>query len=318
MTIKTFLSFLAVLLLTGAPPVWPQADSGRVTRIVVPYAAGGVSDVANRIMAARMTELLGHPVIVENRPGANANIGPAFVAQAAADGHTLLASSSYFTINPLVEKSLQWQPERFVPVARFAVSPNLVVVAASSPFSSLTDLLVAARKKPEMPVPEYGLGASQTIVKENLQAAAQVKFLPVQYKGGVSYVPDLINGTLVMGIVPLNVGLGLVKGGQLRALAITGTKRSDLLPQIPTLIESGYPSANAETWLGFHVPSGTPQLVVDRLAKAAKTASDDEDVKARFEKLGVRSAYLEAAAFAAFLREDTSAGESFVKLLQKK
>ena len=249
MILRNFLSLVTVALLASSPPVFAQADSGKLTRNVVPYAAGGVSDVANRIMASRMVQLLGHAVIVENRPGANANIGPAFVTQAAADGQTLLASSSYFTINPLVERNLQWDPKRFVPVARFAVSPNVIVVPASSPFNLLKDLVAAAKAKPGMLVPESGVGASQTIVKENLQDAAQIKFLAVQYKGGVSYVPDLLNGTLAMGIVPLNVGLGLVKGGQLKALAITGKKRSALLPEIPTLNESGYPSANAETWL---------------------------------------------------------------------
>ena len=318
MILRNFLFLVAVVLLASAPPVFAQTDSGKLTRIIVPYAAGGASDVANRIMASRMSESLGYPVIVENRPGANANIGPTVVAQAAADGQTLLATSSFFTINPLVEKNLQWDPKRFVPVARFAVAPNVIVVPASSPFNSLKDLVAAAKAKPGMPVPEYGVGASQTIVKENLQDAAQVEFLAVQYKGGVSYVPDLLNGTLAMGIVPLNVGLGLIKADRLRALAITGRKRSDLLPEIPTLIESGYPSANAETWLGFHVPVGTPQLLVERLARAAKTASEADEVKTRFEKMGVLSAYLNSMDFEAFLREDKSGAESFVKLLQKK
>ncbi len=318
MIVRNLLFLVTVVLLASSPPVFAQTDSGKLTRIIVPYAAGGASDVANRIMASRMSESLGHPVIVENRPGANANIGPTVVAQADADGQTLLATSSFFTINPLVEKNLPWDPKRFVPVARFAVAPNVIVVPASSPFNSLKDLLDAAKANPGMPVPEYGVGAAQTIVKENLQDAAQVEFLAVQYKGGVSYVPDLLNGTLAMGIVPLNVGLGLVKGGRLKALAITGKKRSELLPEIPTLIESGYPSANAETWLGFHVPAGTPQLVVERLARAAKTASEGDEVKSRFEKMGVLSAYLNSVDFEAFLREDKSGAESFVKLLQKK
>jgi tripartite-type tricarboxylate transporter receptor subunit TctC len=307
---------LTTLLALAVPTRFAQADSSRPIRIVVPYAAGGLIDVMNRILSTRLAAELQQPVIVENRPGANANIGPAAVALAAPDGLTLLASASYFTINPIVEKKLQWQPDKFTPVARFALSPSLLVVPSSSTAKSLAELIAAARAKPGMPIPESGLGASQTMVKEMLQHQAKVQFTPVQYKGGASYVVDLVSGIHAMGVVPFNVALPLVKSGQLRALAITSSSRSKLLPSVPTLQESGYPDAAIDSWLGLHAPSGVSPQAIQRLSTAIMAAAADEEVKTKLESLAATSAYLDTPAFEEFLKQDLSRADLFVKLLK--
>ena len=290
-------------------------DKTSPIRIIVPYGPGGVVDVMNRIIANRMSELMGQPVVIENRAGANANLGPAAVVQASANGHTLLASASYFTINPLIEKNLQWQPSSLVPLARFAMSPSVVVVPGNAPYSSLNDFLAAARARPGMPFGDGGIGAPQSMTKEILSNAAKVKFLSIQYKGGVSYLPDLLNGTLAMAILPVNTVLSLVKDGQLKALAITSVARSSLLPNVPTMIESGFPQASVESWLGFHVPAGTPGDAMDRLLMAVKAAAADSEVQSKFEKLGAISAFQEPEAFKAFLRDDFKRAESYVRLV---
>lgn len=318
------MTYLSGIVLATALALLPMAasaqktDEGKPIRIIVPYAAGGALDVMSRIIGARMQSTLGQPVIVENRPGANANIGSMVAMRAAPDGLTLLASASYFTINPVIEKSLPWSPRNFTAVARFVVSHNVVAVPTSSPSLTMRDFIVAAKEKPGMTVADAGSGAPQTMITKLLQHSGNVKFTAIQYKGGTSYVPDLITGTLAMGVIPLNVALGLVKGGQLRALATTAVRRSPALPDVPTLAESGFAEASVDSWVGFHVPAGTPTETVERLAAAVRAAAAHEDVKARFESLGAASAYLDGPAFEAFLRDETGRAELFGRLLEAK
>lgn len=295
-----------------------QAASSNSIRIIVPYAPGGLVDVMSRIMAARMTQTLGQPVIVENRPGANANIGPTFVAQSPPDGRTLLASASYFSTNPLIESNLQWEPRQLIPVARFAISPNVYVVPGKAAVSTLKELLAQAKATPGMPVMDAGQGAPQTMVQMVLADAAQVTFNHIPYRGGVSYVPDIITGTLSGGVIPFNVALGLVKSGELKALAITSARRSALLPSVPTMAESGYPEASIDSWLGYHVPVGTPPDVVKRLMTAVEEAASHADVRTRFTTLGAESAYLDTAAFDAFLQADINRAKRVVALMAAK
>ncbi len=295
-----------------------QTDSTQPVRIIVPYAVGGLIDVMNRVMANRMSQTLGQAVVVENRPGANANIGPALVMQAPPDGRTLLASASYFSSNPLIEAKLQWDPKNLMPVARFAISPNIMVVPRSSPANTLKELLALAKTSPGMPVMDAGRGAPQTMVQEILQDSAKAVFTPVQYKGGTSYVPDLVAGTLSAGVVPFNVALGLVKSGDLKGLAVTSKERSPLLPDVPTMAESGFPEAGVDSWLGYHVPAGTPPDVVRRLVAAVEEAAGDAGVQARLASFGAQSAFLDTAAFDAFLLEDLTRARRLVGLVKVK
>jgi tripartite-type tricarboxylate transporter receptor subunit TctC len=307
------LSLLACCATTAA--LAQPASSSATIRIIVPYAAGGLVDVMSRIMATRMAQTLGQPVIVENRPGANANIGPAYVAQAPADGRVLLASASYFSTNPLIEKNLQWSPRQLTPVARFAVSPNVYVVPGKSSASTLGDFLQQAKTSPGMPVMDAGPGSPQTMIQMIMEDAAQVSFTHIPYRGGVSYVPDIISGTLRGGVIPLNVALGLVKAGELKALAITSARRSELLPDVSTMKEAGFADASVDSWLGYHVPAGTPPEVVKRLAAAVEEAAADMEVRSRFAKLGAESAYLDLPAFELFLQQDLQRAQRVVRLL---
>ncbi|CAN7768442.1 tripartite tricarboxylate transporter substrate binding protein [Pseudorhodoferax sp. LjRoot39] len=307
---------IAATLAFAASSSYAQGGSSKALKIVVSYAPGGLIDVMNRIIVPRLSTELQQPVIIENRAGANANLGPVAVLQAPADGLTLLASASYLTINPAVEKDLQWRPDQLVPVARFALSPSLLVVPSSSSAQTLRDLITMALAKPDLNIPESGLGASQTMVKEMLQHQAKVKFTAVGYKGGSAYLPDLLNGTHVMAVTPFNVVFPLVKSGQLRALAITSSSRSPLLPDVPTMAESGYRDAAIDSWLGLHVRVGTPSQVIDRLSAAVRAAASDDEVRTKLQNLGATSAYLDTPAFTEFLKQDNARAELFVKLLK--
>lgn len=292
-----------------------QSPSSAPIRIIVPYGPGGLVDTMSRIMAKRMEQTLGQPVVVENRAGANANIGAAHVAQSPPDGRTLLASASFFSTNSLIQNNLNWSPSQLTPVARFAISPNVYVVPAKSEAATLKDFLARARENPGMPVMDAGQGAPQTMVQLVLEDAARATFTHVQYRGGVSYVPDIISGTLQGGVVPFNVALGLVKSGQLKALAVTSASRSALLPDVPTMAEAGFAEAGVDSWLGYHVPAGTPPEVVKRLMAATQEAASNEEVRARFTTLGAESAFLDTPAFGAFLAADMNRARRVVSLV---
>jgi len=312
--IRTFAASLVSLCCATA--VLAQSPSSAPIRIIVPYGAGGLVDVMSRIMAKRMEHTLNQPVIVENRAGANANIGAAVVAQAAPDGRTVLASASFFSTNSLIQKNLNWSPKQLTPVARFAISPNLYVVPGKSSSATLKDFLVRAKAEPGLPVMDAGQGAPQTMVQMVLEDAAHVSFTHVQYRGGVSYVPDIISGTLQGGVVPFNVALSLIKSGQLKALAITSATRSALLPDVPTMAECGFPEAGVDSWLGYHVPAGTPPDVVKRLMAAAQEAASNPEVRERFTTLGAQSAFLDTSRFDAFLQADHSRAQRVVSLVE--
>ncbi len=314
---KSILRILAACSLVMAPYA-AGAGQGKPIRVVVPYGAGGLIDSMTRIVATEMSTILDAPIIIENRPGANANIGAALVAGAAPDGHTLLASSSYFTTNPLVEEQLSWTRAQFTPVARFALAPSLVVVGRNSTYKSLQALLDAAKANTRITVGESGPGASQTMVKDLLQDSAAVRFVSVRYaQGGTSYVSDLISGTVDMGVVPMNVGLGLAQSGKVHALAITSAVRSPHLPDTPTLAEVGVPDASISSWVGFHAPAGTAPETIKRIADAMEKACQEASVQQRLATTGAQEAYQGTETFTAFLDADQERGKRFAELRLK-
>nr|MBF0684917.1 tripartite tricarboxylate transporter substrate binding protein [Pseudomonas sp.] len=316
-SMRTLVRFLTACSVVLAPYA-AHADQGKPIHVIVPYSAGGLIDTMTRIVASEVSTILDTPVVIENKPGANANIGAAVVARAAPDGLTLLASSSYFTTNPLVEEKLTWERAHFTPVARFALSPSLVVVGRDSPYKSLQALLDAAKGNTRITAGEAGPGASQTMVKDLLQDAASVRFVSVRYAaGGTSYVSDLVNGTVDLGVIPMNVGLGLAQGGKVHALAITSDMRSEYLPDTPTLTEAGVPDASISSWVGFHAPAGTPPETIKRIADAVEKACHEAAVRTRMQTAGAQEAYLGTKAFDDFLETDQARGKRFAQLRLK-
>lgn len=287
-------------------------------RVIVPYAPGGVVDVQTRALTIGMAKELGQPIIVEARPGANANIAAEIVARAPADGYTILITAAFFTNNPLLESNLRWSPSDFVPVGRFSLSPSYFVVPMSSPAKTVKEYVELAKKaKPALQYADGGQGTPNTMANEMFRYEAGIALEPILYKGAPPYVSDLINGMVSMAITPSSVAVPQIKAGRLRALANISNRRSADLPDVPTIAEAGFPEVTALSWFGMHVPTGTPPEVVRRLESAIRTATSTIEVKERLVSAGGEEAFLEQTDFIAFIKTDAVRWEKIVRLIKK-
>jgi tripartite-type tricarboxylate transporter receptor subunit TctC len=307
----------ACLCLTVAGTVAAQGWPARPVKVIVPYPAGGVVDVMTRAVTIKLAADLGQPFVVESKPGAQANIATEFVANAPADGYTLLVSAPYIINNPLLETGLRWQPKDFVPVARYALSPSFILVPMTSPVRTVQEYVALARAKPGQPIGDGGSGSTQSMATQMLAAVAGLKFESIGYKGAPPVIPDLINGALTMSIIPSTVAIPQVTAGKLRALANTSGKRSPLLPDVPTIAEAGFPEVTVESWYAFHVPAGTPREMIQKLSDAVGAAAASPEVQARLRSAGGEAAYLGVSDFEAFLRADAERWQRFAKAFKK-
>ena len=297
---------LGAMLTVSACALSAQPYPNKAIRVIVPYPAGGAVDVMTRLVANHMAQTLGQPIVIDNRPGANANIGPEAAARAAPDGYSVLASATFLVVNPQLETGLRWSPRDFAPVARFIQAPNVLVVPAANPSRTLAQFIAEAKARPGLPVGDSGPGAPQTMAVELLRHAAGLEFQSIGYKGGPPVLADLVNGQLAMSVLPLNVAMSSISGGRIRALATTSNRRSPILPDLPTMAESGYPDATVISWYGFHVPAGTPAEIVKRLADAVAGAAADEPTRARTAGVGGEISFMHTEAFRRFLDEDAA------------
>ncbi len=292
---------------------WPE----RPVRIIVPYPAGGAVDVMVRALSVQMSNRLGQPIVVEARPGGNSNIGADVVASAPPDGYTLLASSPWFTINQLVDNGRRWKSSDFEPVAQFATSPNYMVVGADSPAKTVADYVAMAKKSPGMLYGSTGIGSTQDMAVAMFASAAGITLEPVPYKGAPPILPDLASGQLSMAIVAGGNATAQIKAGRLRALASTASARSASTPDIPTLVESGFP-VTVVSWYGLHAPAGTPKPVIEKIASAVKAAAEARETQERFAAANAEVSYLGTADFHKTLEDERSSWAKVVPLLEKK
>ncbi len=312
-----FIAALGLLLLGVATPAtagWPDQP----IRIVVPYPAGGAVDAMLRVMAPKMSEKLGQPIVVDNRAGANANLGPAVVSKAKPDGYTLLASATYLLLNPLIDTELGWRPSDFQPIARLSMTHNLFVVGGTSPWQSLGDFVTAARAHSGLPIGSAGVGSPQSMAQELLRVRAGLEFNEIPYRGSPPMMIDLLNGSVVMGVLPFAAAKGMLEGGKLRALATASEERSKLLPMVPTTTEAGYPDTIVLSWYGLHAPTGTPAAVIKAIADAARAATLDPDVQSTAAMAGGETAFLGTDDFVQFLSRDRERWERIVEALKKR
>ena len=256
----------------GAPFAWPasaQAYPSRNPRMIVPFAAGGPTDVLARVMAEKVSPGLGQQVIVESRPGAGGNLAADLVARSEANGYTLLvAGQAILAINKALYKKLSYDPATdFTFVGMLGVIANVLLVNPQAvPVSSLTELIALAKKKPgEISYGSNGPGSLTHLTTAILAQQAGVDFLHVPYQGAAPLMTDLLAGRIGMTFTAASAALPLVKSGQLRALAVTTGKRSRFAPDVPTLVESGFPSLDAPTWFAAVARTGTPAPIVAKL-----------------------------------------------------
>lgn len=266
-------------------------DSGfpsRPVRIVVPFAAGGLTDTVARVLAARIASLAGQPVVVENRPGAGGTIGGDAVAKAAPDGYTvLLGSSSTHAIGPSLYSRMPYNAQSdFAPVAYLADSPTVLVIHPSIPARSLAELLQQARSRPGQLAASPGTGTLAHLQAELLRSQAGVDIVHVPYKGVGPAMADLLGGQTHLMFADMASVLPHVRSGKLRALAFSGATRSPQLPEVPTLAESGFAGVAASTWAGLYAPAGTPPGIVARLNLLVFQALQDAGTAEKLSTLG--------------------------------
>lgn len=279
----------------------------RPIRLVVPYAPGGGADSVARIVAKKVGESIGQPIVVENKGGAGAILGTDIVAKAEPDGYTLLlGQSGPISINPAVYKSLPYDPVKdFAPITMTTAYPYILVVNSELTPKSLQEFVALGRSKPgAMNYGSTGVGAANHLVAELFNSKAGLKMTHVPYRGTALAVGDLLGGQLTMVFGdPISV-LPHIKSGKLRALAVTSLERSPVAPEVPTVVESGYPGFEALAWHGILAPAKTPAAIVKKLNEEIAKALQDPDTKALLVNQAMQVVGNTPAEFAAFVQKD--------------
>ena len=273
--------FLAIPVLTGTA-VQAQTYPSRQITLIIPFAAGGSNDIVARAIGKQLSGAWGQPVIAENRPGAGGVIGASAVAAAPPDGYTLLLVSTTFTINAAIKKSMPFDTARdFTPIAFVARSPLLFVASKDLPVKSAKDALALAKSKPDrITYASAGIGSINQIAAELIAQSAGVKLMHVPYKGGAPALNDLLGGHVDVYVSSMQQVQQLAQSGQVNALAVTSVKRAQLLPDVPTLDESGIPGFDLSSWWGIVGPAGMPPDVVNALnAEINKALTSPEILK---------------------------------------
>jgi len=309
-TPSTRLGRRALLLLGAGAAVssaWAQGYPSRPIKLVVPFPPGGSVDTVARALQPQLQSQLGQPVVIENRPGANSVLGAQAVKRAAADGYTILLNASLQVVNPLIMTTTTYEAEKdFVPITYLGALPQLVIVSANSPYTTLQALLADARKRPgEVQWATAAYGAAGHLAAELLKVKAKVDMPIVPYKGGAPALNDLIGMHVAAMIEPMASAYPQVKGGRLRALAITTAKRLPSLPDLPTVAESGFPGFDMPSWYGLWAPVGTPQDIVTRLNAEIKSAMQTPDVAAKLANMSFQTVLSSPAEFATFVSRES-------------
>jgi tripartite-type tricarboxylate transporter receptor subunit TctC len=299
---------LAAALVASAGAAMADDFPNRPARIVVGFPPGGINDIVARVMAERLTQALGQPVVVENRAGAGGTIGADLVAKSRPDGYTLLMGSvSNIAMAPSQYKALPYDPAKdFAPVALVAAAPNVLVVHPDFPVQSVRDLLAAARQKPgSINYASAGLGTSNHLTVELLQVMTGVQFNHVPYKGDAPGTADVVAGQVPMIFPTLPVALPFIKSGKLRAIAVSSAGRSSLLPEVPTVAESGgLPDFEVSVWVGIFAPAGTPREVVGRLNGEIAKIVRVPAVRERLAGLGAEPVGNSVESFTSYIRTE--------------
>jgi tripartite-type tricarboxylate transporter receptor subunit TctC len=298
---------LALLLISAL--AWGVSSAqnypARPVRVLVGFPPGGGTDILARQLAPKLSEYLGQPFVVENRPGATTNIATDLVAKSAPDGHTLLFTTSALAINASLYKNLPFDPVRdFAPVSVFAESPNLIVVPQSGP-AGVRELLAQARARPGvLNYSSAGAGTSQHLAGELFKARTKTFIVHIPYKGTAASMTAVIAGEVQLSFANVPAILGHVKSGRLRAIAVAGGRRSDLMPDVPTLKEAGVDGVEVSVWYALLAPAAAPREVVNALAGATARAARAPDMRQRLVDQGADPVGNTPEEFSRLLRDE--------------
>ena len=308
------LLFLVVSYGSGAFAQSSYPD--KAVKIIVPFPPGGATDVVGRALAVRLSQLWKQQVLVENKPGAGGNIGADLVAKAPADGYTLLlASPAEITINPYLYAQMPFDPSRdFIPVARVASSPLVLVVNSKSAVKNMPELLQMIKTQgSKVNYASSGSGGPQHLAGELFQLMAGVSMTHIPYKGGAPAITDLLGGQVDLFFAGIPPALPHINAGKLRPLAVTTLKRSPLLPQVPTISESGFPGFNIENWQGIFVPRGTNSQIVDKIAADIGVIAAEKNFYELLSAQGAVPATLMPKEFAVFVNAEAQKYSKLIK-----
>jgi tripartite-type tricarboxylate transporter receptor subunit TctC len=308
-------NLLAAALCGAAGLASAQAWPAKTVTIVVPFPAGGTTDVLARAISTKLAAAIGQTVIVDNKPGAGATLGAALVAKAPADGHTLLMGAVHHTVATSVYKTLQYSFEKdFAPITTVALVPNVLVVSAKAPYASVKDLVAAAKANPEkLAYGSNGNGTAQHMIGTQFQIETGAKILHVPYKGSAPLTTDLLGGQVDLSFDTITPVLPFIKDGKLKALAVTTAKRSSALPNVPTLQEAGIPNIAIGTWFGLLAPAATPKPVVARLNAEVVKIIISPEFRKQMADIGAEPVGNKPEEMARQIRDET---EKFAQLIK--
>ena len=309
---KTRLCVLAALCISAfaAPQAaLAQAWPSKPIRLIIPFPPGGATDIIGRTLAQKLSTQLGQTVIVDNKPGAGGTLGSNEAAKAAPHGYTLLlATTSTHSIAPSLYKNIPYPVEKdFSPISEVATATNVLIVTPNLPVTNVAELVALAKSKPDaLNFASSGNGTIVHLQSELFKLVAGVQLTHVPYKGTALAIPDLISGQTHLLFDSLVSALPHIKGGKVKALAVTSAKRTPLLPNVPTVIESGLPGYEVNTYFGLFAPRGTPREIVQRLQRESATAVQSADVKERFASQGAEPVGGTPEALSALIRTETA------------
>jgi len=305
------------LVLLAAPGALAQSRAwpARPLRLVVPYPPGGPTDIVARLVGMKLSERLGQPLVVENRPGAGGNLGAEAVARAAPDGYTLLVATTAHAINMTLFRKPGYQTQSdFAPVSLLTRGPLVLVTAPATPANSVAELIALARARPgQLSFASSGNGQSTHLAAELFDSMAGIRMTHVPYKGSAPALTDVMSGQATVMFDTMLSAMPFVRDGRLKALAITGASRSPAAPQLPTIAQAGLPGYEASAWNALLAPAGTPPEVIDTLSQALRTVLAQPEVRERFAAQGFAAEWTAPADTARFLGEEIAKWGKVVK-----
>jgi tripartite-type tricarboxylate transporter receptor subunit TctC len=298
--------FAALMLLMLPCLAWAQAYPARPVRILVPYPPGGATDVMARTVAQKLGETWPQAAVVENKPGASGTVGSEIVAKSAPDGYTLLMQGTQHSINLSLYKQLPYDTLRdFAPVAYVASAPFLLVLHPSVPANTVGELIAYIKARPGgLNYGSSGVGGGAHLAGEIFKTSAGVQLTHIPYKGAAPAMADLLGGQVTMVFDPIPTSITQVRAGRIKAVAITSAKRSALMPELPTVAESGLPGFEVVAWFGLYAPAATPKDIVAKLNVDVNRVLQLPEVKEKFAALGAESMPMNTDQFALYLRAE--------------
>jgi tripartite-type tricarboxylate transporter receptor subunit TctC len=301
-------TLLAAALVLAGSSARAQPYPSRQITLIIPFTPGGSNDLVGRAIGKKLSEAWGQPVVVENRGGGGTLIGVGAVAKAAPDGYTLLLVSPTFTVNPAVRKTMPYDSVKdFTPIAFIGRAPLLVTTSLKLPVQSARELFALAKSKPgQITYASAGIGSINQISTELIAFTAGVKLSHVPYKGGAPALNDLVGGHVDMFVSSIPQALQLIRGGQIKTLAVTSSKRTPLLPDVPTLAEAGTPGADSETWWGIAGPAGMPADIVKALNAEINKMLASSELATFFANEGAEAEAMTPQQFGDMMRRETA------------